>query len=281
MKEHKLTAERIAAYSRYLRMEERADGTLEKYLRDIRHFAVWLDGRPVTKELAVAWKEYLVVQQYAPATINGMLAALNGLLSFLGWNECGVKPLKRQRSVFRSGERELTRAEYLRLLEAARRAGRERLYLVMETLCSTGMRVSELRYITVETLERGFASVDCKGKQRTILLTKRLRRTLTEYCRRRGIRSGAVFVTRTGRSLDRSNIWREMRSLCVYAGVDASKVFPHNLRHLFAVSFYNVEKDIAKLADLLGHASIETTRIYIMESSTAHVQRLERLGLVV
>lgn len=281
MKEHKLTAERIAAYGRYLRMEERAAGTLEKYLRDIRRFAAWLDGRPVTKELAVAWKEYLVVQQYAPATINGMLAALNGLLGFLGWNECGVKPLKRQRSVFRSGERELTRAEYLRLLEAARRAGRERLYLVMETLCSTGMRVSELRFITVETLERGFASVDCKGKQRTVLLTKRLRRTLTGYCRRRGIRSGAVFVTRTGRPLDRSNIWREMRSLCGQAGVDASKVFPHNLRHLFAVSFYNVEKDIAKLADLLGHASIETTRIYIMESSAAHAKRLERLGLVV
>lgn len=276
-----MTAERIAAYGRYLRIEERAAGTLEKYLRDIRHFAAWLNGRPVTKELAMAWKEYLVAQQYAPATINGMLAALNGLLCFLGWNECGVKPLKRQRSVFRPGERELTRAEYLRLLEAARQAGRERLYLVMEALCSTGMRVSELRFITVETLERGFASVDCKGKQRTVLLTKRLRRTLTGYCRRRGIRSGAVFVTRTGRPLDRSNIWREMRSLCGQAGVDAGKVFPHNLRHLFAVSFYNVEKDIAKLADLLGHASIETTRIYIMESSAVHAQRLERLGLVV
>lgn len=281
MENHRLTAEMVAAYDRYLRLEERAPGTQKKYLRDIRQFAVWLDGRTVTKELAVAWKEYLLSQQYAPSTINGALAALNGLFCFFGWDECKVKPLKCQQSVFRSGDRELTKREYLRLLDAAKRMGNERLYLVMETLCSTGMRVSELRFITAETLERGFAIVDCKGKQRTVLLTKRLRRTLMRYCRRRGIRSGAVFVTRTGRPLDRSNIWRDMRSLCDRAGVDASKVFPHNLRHLFAVSFYNVEKDIAKLADLLGHASIETTRIYIMESSAVHARRLERLGLVI
>ena len=281
MRNRKLKAEMVAAYDRYLCLEERAPGTREKYLRDIRQFAAWLDGRTVTKELAVAWKEYLLSQQYALSTINGVLAALNGLFCFFGWNECRVKPLKRQRSVFRSGERELTRGEYLRLLDTAKRAGNERLYLVMETLSSTGMRVSELRFITVETLERGFAAVDCKGKQRTVLLTKRLRRTLKEYCLRRGIRSGAVFVTRTGRPLDRSNIWREMQALCERAGVDASKVFPHNLRHLFAVLFYNEEKDIAKLADLLGHASIETTRIYIMESSAVHAQRLERLGLVI
>ncbi|MEY8260485.1 tyrosine-type recombinase/integrase [Oscillospiraceae bacterium 50-60] len=281
MRNRKLKAEMVAAYDRYLCLEERAPGTREKYLRDIRQFAAWLDGRTVTKELAVAWKEYLLSQQYALSTINGVLAALNGLFCFFGWNECRVKPLKRQRSVFRSGERELTRGEYLRLLDTAKREGNERLYLVMETLCSTGMRVSELRFITAETLERGFAMVDCKGKQRTVLLTKRLRRTLIAYCRRRGIRNGAVFVTRNGRPLDRSNIWRDMRSLCDRAGVEASKVFPHNLRHLFAVSFYNVEKDIAKLADLLGHASIETTRIYIMESSAAHAQRLEQLGLVI
>ena len=281
MEERKLNAEMIAAYGRHLRLEERAPGTREKYLRDIRQFAVWLDGETVTKDRAVAWKGYLLSRQYAPSTVNGMLAALNGLFRFFGWNDCKVKPLKRQRSVFRSGERELTRTEYLRLLDAARRAGNERLCLVMETLCSTGMRVSELRFITVETLERGFAAVDCKGKQRTVLLTERLRRTLAEYCRRREIRSGSVFVTRRGRPLDRSNIWRDMQSLCAQAGVNASKVFPHNLRHLFAVSFYNEEKDIAKLADLLGHASIETTRIYVMESSAVHVRRLERLGLVI
>lgn len=280
MEGHKLTAEIIAAYGRHLRAEERAPGTMEKYLRDIRRFSAWLGGRAVTKEMAAEWKEDLLSRQYAPTTINGTLAALNGLFCFLGWNECRLKPLKRQRSVFRAKERELTKAEYLRLLETARQAGNERLYLVMETLCSTGMRVSELCFVTTGTLEQGFAAVDCKGKRRTVLLTKRLRRTLAGYCRRHGIRSGAVFVTRTGRPLDRSNIWREMRSLCKRAGVDASKVFPHNLRHLFAVSFYNMEKDIAKLADLLGHASIETTRIYIMESSTEHARRLERLGLV-
>ena len=280
MEGHQLTAGMVAAYDHHLHAEERARGTLEKYLRDIRRFEAWLGGRAVTKELAAAWKEQLLARQYAPSTVNGILAALNGLFRFFGWDECRVKPLKRQQSVFRPGERELTKAEYLRLLDTARRAGNERLYLVMETLCSTGMRVSELRFVTVEALEKGFALVDCKGKRRTVLLTKRLRRALAQYCRRHGIRSRAVFVTRTGKPLDRSNIWREMRSLCSQAGVDASKVFPHNLRHLFAVSFYNMEKDIAKLADLLGHASIETTRIYIMESSVEHARRLERLGLV-
>ena len=191
-----------------------------------------------------------------------------------------MKPLKRQREVFRSRTRELTREEYLRLLRAAREQGNERLYLVMETLCSTGMRVSELQWLTVEALSRGSAAVDCKGKRRTVLLTRRLRRVLGEYCRRAGRRSGPVFVTRGGRPLDRSNIWREMRALCRRARVDTRKVFPHNLRHLFAVSFYRMEKDIAKLADLLGHASIETTRIYIMESGAEHARQLERLGLV-
>ena len=275
-----LRQEHLERYGAYLREEERSPGTIGKYLRELGEFYAWLPaGGRVSKETAVRWKERLE-GRYEPGTVNGKLAALNGLFAFLGWVECRVKPLKRQREVFRSRARELTREEYLRLLRAAREQGNERLYLVMETLCSTGMRVSELQWLTVEALSRGSAAVDCKGKRRTVLLTRRLRRVLGEYCRRAGRRSGPVFVTRGGRPLDRSNIWREMRALCRRARVDARKVFPHNLRHLFAVSFYRMEKDIAKLADLLGHASIETTRIYIMESGAEHARQLERLGLV-
>lgn len=278
--DHELTTARIAQYLDHLREKERGERTVRRYEKSILAF---YDSLPpdkiVTKQEAIQWKAALA-ERCAPSTVNVMLAALNGIFAFQGWHDCRVKPLKRQRRVFRERDRELTRTEYLRLLEAAGRRGSRRLYCLMETLCSTGMRVSELRFVTVESLAAGRVCVNCKGKLRTILLTKRLRRALREYCRSRGIRSGPVFVTRTGKHLDRSNIWRDLRALSRYAGVDARKVFPHNFRHLFAVMFYRLEKDMAKLADLLGHASVETTRIYIMESSAEHERQLERLQLV-
>ena len=275
-----LSAERIAAYGQYLRTEERSSGTVEKYLRDVRAFAAWMGGVPVTKELAAGWKEHLHFQGYAPATINSMLAAINGLFHFLGWDGCRVKFLKVQRRLFRDAGRELTRPEYERLLAAARERGRERLALLMETICATGIRVSEVRYITVEAAQRGRAEISLKGKIRTILLPGKLCRKLLKYARKHKTASGEIFLTKSGKSLSRRQIWAELKRLCRYAGVESSKVFPHNLRHLFATIFYRACKDIARLADVLGHSSIETTRIYLVTSGAEHARQLERLGLV-
>lgn len=280
MKERILTLEQLAAYDGHLRREERAPGTREKYLRDLRTFALWLDGRPLEKELAHAWKEELQAQGYAPVTINAKLSALNGLLHFLGWEDCRVKFLKIQRRLFREERRELTRAEYDRLLETARSLGRDRLALLMETICATGIRVSEVRYITVEAAQRGRAEISLKGKIRTILLPNKLCRKLLKYAKKQKTASGEIFLTGSGKSLSRRQIWAEMKRLCRYAGVEPSKVFPHNLRHLFATAFYRACKDIARLADLLGHSSIETTRIYLVTSGLEHARQLERLGLV-
>ena len=275
-----LSAERIAAYGQYLRTEERSSGTVEKYLRDVRAFAAWMGGVPVTKELAAGWKEHLHFQGYAPATINSMLAAINGLFHFLGWDGCRVKFLKVQRRLFRDAGRELTRPEYERLLAAARERGRERLALLMETICATGIRVSEVRYITVEAAQWGRAEISLKGKIRTILLPGKLCRKLLKYARKHKTASGEIFLTKSGKSLSRRQIWAELKRLCRYAGVESSKVFPHNLRHLFATIFYRACKDIARLADVLGHSSIETTRIYLVTSGAEHARQLERLGLV-
>ena len=281
MKRRVMRQEDVAEFCRYLQGEERSQGTIETYRREIRAFAATLpENRVVTKEVVVAWKETLA-KRYAVSTVNGKLAALNGLFSCLGWRECRVKPLRRQRELFRDKGRELDKGEYLRLLAAAKRRENWRLYYLMETLASTGMRVSELRFVTVQALAAGRVRVDCKGKHRTIFLTAKLCRALGNYCRRQKRTSGPVFVTRTGRPVDRSNIWREMRALSTQAGVGERKVFPHNFRHLFARAFYSLEKDMAKLADLLGHASVETTRIYIMESGAEHKRQVERLGLVI
>lgn len=280
MDKYRLTAEQITAYSQALRQEERSPGTIEKYLRDVRAFARWLDGRPVSKELAAGWKEYLRSQDYASVTINSMLAAINGLFHFLGWDECRVKFLKVQRRLFRDAGRELTRPEYERLLAAARERGRERLALLMETICATGIRVSEVKYITVEAAQRGRAEISLKGKIRTILLPGKLCRKLLKYARKQKTASGEIFLTRSGNSLSRRQIWAELKRLCRYAGVEPAKVFPHNLRHLFATTFYKACKDIARLADVLGHSSIETTRIYLVTSGAEHARQMERLGLV-
>lgn len=280
MNKHTLIPARIAAYAAHLRAEERAAATVDKYLRDVRIFAAWLDGRPVTKETAAQWKSALTQQGYAAVTVNTKLSAVNGLFHFLGWDECRVKFLNVQRRVFRDASRELTRAEYDRLVDAARRGGPEWLTLAMETICGLGLRVSEIRYITVEAARAGQVDVALKGKVRTIVLPGKLTRKLLKYAKKQKTASGAIFRTGDGIPLTRFQIWRAMKSLCAEAGVEPTKVFPHNLRHLFAAAFYRATRDIVKLADVLGHSSINTTRIYLMTTGVEHARQLERLGLV-
>lgn len=269
----------IEDFAARLREDERSAATVEKYCREAARFAAWLEGREVNQVLALEYKAQLA-ESRTPAGVNGAVAALNKLFSFLGLEGCRLKAVKQQRRIFRDEARELTENEYRRLLAAARRWGNERLLLVMETVCSTGIRISELRFFTVESAKRGRVEVDNKGKRRTVFLPGKLQTLLLRYARKRGIAEGPVFVTRTGRPLDRSNIWSEMKGLCREAGVEPGKVFPHNLRHLFARTYYGLEKDIVRLADILGHASIETTRIYTMESGYTHRKQLERMRLV-
>ena len=280
MSELTISSERLTAFAAHLRAEERSPGTIENYLRHIRAFAVWLDGSPVTKETAAAWKEHLLTQDYAPATVNAMLAALNGLFHFLGWDGCRVKFLRVQRRLFRDAGRELTRPEYERLMETARSRGQERLALLMETICATGIRVSEVQYITMEAAKRGRTDIFLKGKIRTILLPEKLCRKLLKYAGKQQITSGGIFLARGGGPLSRKQIWYDMKAVCEAAGVAPGKVFPHNLRHLFARSFYRVSRDVAKLADVLGHSSIETTRIYLISTGAEHAKTLEQLRLI-
>lgn len=280
MNERILTAEQFDAYSCWLRQSERSPATIEKYLRDVQAFAHWLNGKPVTTELVTGWKEYLQSEHRAPASVNAALSALNGLFCFLGWADCRAKFLRIQRRLFRDQAKELTCADYNRLVGTARNLGRERLALVMETICATGIRVSEVRYITVEAARQGRAEIALKGKIRVILLPAKLCRKLLKYAQKQKIASGEIFLTGNGNSISRCQIWAEMKRLCKYAGVELPRVFPHNLRHCFAVAFYRAYKDIAKLADVLGHSSIETTRIYLLTSSEEHQRQLDRLGLV-
>ena len=281
MEAYAMTLEQIESYGKTLRLAERCEATIQKYVGAATAFFDFLpEGKTVTKELALAWKAEISAKN-AASTVNVMLSAVNRFFSFMSWDGLRIKRLKTQRRIYRDCDRELTKAEYARLLDAARQRGNPRLYYLTQTLAATGIRVSELRFVTVESLRSGATVVDCKGKRREILVPKNLRRKLLAYCEEAGITSGSVFVTRSGKPMNRSNIWRELQSLCDAAHVDRRKVFPHNFRHLFAVTFYRMEKDIAKLADLLGHASINTTRIYIMESGAEHERRIERLGLVV
>ena len=272
--------EQLRAYARYLQQEEKSPATLEKYLRSAGDFIRWLAGREVSKEAASGWKAHLVERDYAPASVNAMLSALNSLLGFLGRPECRVKFLKIQRRLFRDPERELTQEDYQRLLAAAKNLGRERLALLAETIGATGIRASEVQYITVEAVRQGKAEISLKGKIRTILLPGKLCRKLLKYAGKQKTASGAVSRTRSGKDLSRRQIWAELKALAKAAGVPPSRVFPHNLRHLFATVFYRSYRDIAKLADLLGHSSIETTRIYLVSSGAEHRQALDRLGLV-
>lgn len=281
MTERTLTTDRIVAYGQYLHTEEKSPATVEKYLRDATAFACWLAGGAVTREAVAGWKEHrCLAQGHAPATVNAALAALNSLFRFLGWEDCRARFLKIQRRVFRDPSRELARKDYDALIVTARERGRHRLALLMETICAAGIRVSEVRYITVEAAQRGRAEVSLKGKIRTILIPAKLCRKLLKYAKKQKTVSGEIFLTKNGKPMSRRQIWAEMKQLCVYAGVEPSKVFPHNLRHLFATAFYRACKDIAKLADVLGHSSIETTRIYLLTSGAEHQRQLDRLGLV-
>ena len=270
----------LAAFAACLRREERSSGTVEKYRRDAAAFAAWLGCRELTRETSAGWRDHLLREGYAPATINSMLSAVNALFRFLGREDCKIRFLRVQRKAFREQSRELTRTEYQKLLNTAAEQGQERLGLLMETICATGIRVSEVRYITVEAARRGRAEISLKGKIRTILLPAKLCRKLLKYARKQKTASGEIFLTRSGKPVSRRQIWREMKMLCEKAGVESSKVFPHNLRHLFAATFYKVCRDIVKLADILGHSSINTTRIYLMTTGTEHARQLEKLGLV-
>ena len=279
MSDRILNKEMIKEFNTYLIQEEKSPATVEKYLRDVQAFQAFAKKREVTKEVVQNWKETLVKGSYAASSVNSMLASLNSLLNFLGWEECKVKSLKIQRQSYCSEEKELTKEEYLRLLKAAER--HPQLKLVMETICGIGIRVSELRFFTVDAVRRGKIQISCKSKIRTILIPGKLRKMLLDYGKHQGIREGVIFRTKSGRPLSRSYIWAQMKKLCPDAGVMDSKVFPHNLRKLFARIFYKVAKDIVKLADVLGHSSINTTRIYIMTTGEEHRRQLERLGLVV
>ncbi|MDO4282001.1 MAG: tyrosine-type recombinase/integrase [Peptococcaceae bacterium] len=277
---HYLTSADLAAFRSHLQEEERSPGTIDKYLRDLRAFARWLAGRTVTKERVSAWKTSLIEAGYAPTTINAMLASVHSFFVFTGWGDYRVKYLRIQRRLFRDKARELSRADYERLVATAQARGQRRLALVIETIAATGIRVSELRYITVEAVRAGRADIALKGKIRTILIPSKLCKKLRTYAKRKKITSGEIFLTTGGHSLSRKQIWAEMKRLCTVAGVDPRKVFPHNLRHLFAVTYYKVSNNIAHLADLLGHSSIETTRLYLVTSGQEHARDLERLQLV-
>lgn len=269
----------LSDFARQLQEDERSPATIENYLRHIRAFAAWAGGQAVTKDLATQWKEHLI-SQYRPGTVNAMLVSLNRFFAFLGWYDCQVKTLRIQRRLFREESKELTRAEYERLVSAAQASGRERLVLLLETICSTGIRVSEVKYITVEALKLGKAEISLKGKIRTILLPNKLCRKLLKYAKKQKTVSGEVFLTRNGKGMSRKQIWAEMKSICTKAKVAATKVFPHNLRHLFARVFYKACRDVAKLADVLGHSSMETTRIYLISTGVEHAHTLERLRLI-
>ena len=280
MKGRILTSEAIECFKKYLREEEKSENTVQKYLRDVRAFAAYLGGAPVTKEAVIAYKGRLLAENYAVRSINSMLASLNSLFLFLGWADLKVKSIKLQRQIYYPEEKELTKAEYTRLVNTAKQKGNERLNLILQTICGTGIRVSELQYITVEAVKCSEAVVSLKGKTRSVFIVKELQKKLLRYAAEQKIHSGCIFITRTGKPISRTNIWREMKGLCEQAGVNPQKVFPHNLRHLFARIFYGIEKDIAKLADILGHSSINTTRIYIISTGDEHRRRMENMRLI-
>ncbi len=279
MNERYITEACIQKFAQYLRQEEKSSATIEKYLRDVRAFAVFAGAEAVTKELVTGYKHDLQEKGYAVRSINSMLASLNSLLAFLGWPDCKAKSIRQQRQTYCAEEKELNKAEYMRLLEAAE--NQPQLHLLLQTICGTGIRVSELQYFTVSAVKRGEVIIHCKSKTRTILVPGKLRKMLLNFAGKHRIASGPIFLSRSGRPLNRSNIWAAMKKLCSHARVKESKVFPHNLRKLFARTFYSMEKDIAKLADILGHSSINTTRIYIMSTGTEHRRKIERLGLVI
>ena len=275
-----ITAKMIAEFKEHLILEERSVVTIQKYIRDVNAFMAYAQNSAISKEIVIAYKKYLQ-EDYAVRSVNSMLASINSLFVFLGWHDLKVKALKLQQQVYCPEEKELTKAEYTRLCKVAQRRHNERLNLILQTICGTGIRVSELQFITVEAVKCGEAVVSCKAKTRSVFIVKELKQKLLRYAAEQNIKSGMIFVTRMGKPISRTNIWREMKALCVEANVNPQKVFPHNLRHLFARVFYGIEKDIAKLADILGHSSINTTRIYIISTGTEHRQRMENMRLII
>lgn len=275
----KITNELIHSFKTYLTLEEKSENTIEKYIRDVTFFMIWLAGREATKILALNYKKKLC-EKYAPSSVNAAISSLNSFFAFTGWHDIRIKALKIQRQIFSNKDKELTKAEYEKLLTAAKSKGNERLYLLMQTICSTGIRVSELRFVTYEAIKKGQAVISCKGKMRTIFLPKELCKMLKEYIKEQGIKDGSVFVSRNGKPLDRSYIWKMLKNLCEAAGVSKDKVFPHNFRHLFARTYYSLQKDIVRLADILGHSSVETTRIYTIETGDICRRQIQKLGLL-
>ena len=275
----KITGELISDFKTYLINEEKSIATIEKYLRDITAFMRWLNIREVEKKIVLEYKAVLI-EKYAPASVNSVLSSLNSFFNYNEWYDCQVKIMKLQKQIFSSEKKELTKAEYEKLLKAAQQKQNIKLFYLMQTICATGIRVSELKYITVDAVYRGEAAINCKGKMRIVLLPKQLCKMLKRYIKEQDIKQGSVFVSKYGRSLDRSNIWKLMKALCECAGVSKEKVFPHNLRHLFARTYYSMEKDVVRLADILGHSSVNTTRIYTIETGDVHRRQIQKLGLL-
>ena len=281
MKGNFLTKKQIVAFATHLTNEEKSENTIEKYIRDVTTFSSCVGKANITKETVISYKNKLLSENYAARSVNSMLASINSLFSFLGWEDLKVKSIKLQRQIYCPEEKELTKAEYMRLINTAKQKGNERLNLLIQTICGTGIRVSELQYITVEAIKCGEAVVSLKGKTRSVFIVRELQKKLLRYAAEQKITSGAIFITRNGKPMSRTNIWREMKNLCNQAGVNSEKVFPHNLRHLFARTFYSIEKDIAKLADILGHSNINTTRIYIITTGNEHRQHMENMRLII
>ncbi len=269
----------LKGFREFLFAEEKASATIDKYLRDISAFAKWSLDKEITKSVVLEYKAYLT-EILAPASVNSILSSLNSFFIYKKEYSLKVKLIKIQRQIFANKEKELTRNEYERLLRVAERKGNKRLYYLIQTICATGIRVSELRFITVEAIKKGQAIINCKGKMRTVIIPLQLCKILKQYVKKRKITSGSVFITGSGKPLDRSNICHDMKKLCERADVPKEKVFPHNLRHLFARTYYSVQKDIVRLADILGHSSVNTTRIYTMETGDIHREQLQRLGLL-
>ena len=279
-KQPMVTIQLIEKYLNHLMEEEKSVATLKKYRHDLNELHNYLLGMLLTKSILIEWKKYLI-EKYAPSTVNSMLIAVNGYLRFFSWHDLSMKLLKIQKPLFSDENKELTREEYARLVMTASKRSNARLSLILQTICATGIRVSELKFITIEAVQTGRTEISNKGKRRVIFLPQQLRKLLRKYAQKHGKISGPVFTTRTGKTLDRSNIWRDMKALCTEAKVAPEKVFPHNLRHLFARTFYSLEHDLSRLADILGHSSIVTTRIYTAESGTVHARQMGRLGLVI
>lgn len=275
-----ITNSMIEDFENYLRSDEKSENTIEKYVRDVRAFSKFASAKETNKSLVMEFKTTLV-EKYEITSANSMIAAVNAFLRFMGWADCCIKQFKVQKKSFCSEEKELAKDEYIRLVNTAKQKGNERLNLILQTICGTGMRVSELQFITVEAVRKGDAVVSCKNKTRTVFIVRELQKKLLHYIKTKGITTGCVFITKSGKPMNRCNIWREMKALCQQAGVSPNKVFPHNLRHLFARTFYGIEKDIAKLADILGHSNINTTRIYIITTGAEHKRKMENMRLII